>query len=340
MSSSTSSSKKKPFRLYSSGFIGFLVLFAAVETFVFRDVYFYGHEYRSFVGQFAELDYSFVHSDPVRVETAIFGDSMSKDALRPDLMAESIGRDPGTIFNFSLSGGKAFEIYHTYRKYADRLPNLKEAIVVVSEHQINSYNMANDPKFRFYAGLVDRLRIMDRDNYGELLLGWVSKGFDMRSVWSKMVQSYNKGTLPKKSITEVSKPGGLRAETQKEENGLTPEYAKERTDSWFEQYDPHSLQTDAFESLLRDLHARGVQIVILQLPRSDLFEEAVQREYAAQEQEYLDIVTSLAEKYDAEFKIMSNEGLKLEQHFRDTNHVNPKGAEIVSRRVAEEWLVK
>lgn len=341
MTSSTSSSKRKnrkPFRLYSAGFLGFLVLFAALEVSVFRDIYFYGIEYRSMAGQFAELDYSFRQADPARIETIILGDSQSKDALRPDLLAAASGRDPAAIFNFSLSGGKAFEIYHTYKKYAGSMPHVKQAIVVVNEHQINDHNIENDPKFRLYAGLSDRLKVMDKDNYGELLIGWVSKAFDMRSVWSKMLQSYWNDTLPKRPLPEVWKPGGLRAETQLEQGGLTPEYAEKRADGWFEQYDIEGLQAESLDNLLRELKERGIRTVVVQIPRSEMFEETVRRKYGALQQAYFDKVRSLASQYGAEFVIMSNEGLALEEHFRDTNHVNPKGAEIVSRRVAERWL--
>lgn len=345
MSSSTSNSKKKRskkrlWRRISWGFIGFVLLFASAEIFVFRDLDFYANEYRSSVGQFAELDYSFRHSKTDQVTLAIFGDSQSKDALRPDLLAAASGRSPDSIFNFSISGGKAFDIYHTYLKFADRLPNLKEAIIVVNEHQINSYNMANDEKFRFYAGLQDRVRVMNWDNYGELALGWVSKGFDMRGVWSRMLKSDLSGTLPKKPLASIYQPGGLRAETQIEKDGLTTAYAENRADGWFAQYDTDGLQTDSFEALLSHLHARGVRIVILQIPRSQLFEEVVKRKYPAEQQEYLQIISSLAKKYDAEFTVMSNEGLTLKDDFRDTNHVRPKGAAVVSREVAQRWLMK
>jgi len=340
MSSSTSSSRRKRRRRISFGFLGFLILFAAAEWFVFRNLDFYANEYRSPVGQLAELDYSFRHSRPDRVTIAILGDSTSKDALHPDLLAAASGRSADNIFNFSISGGKAFDIYRTYHKYSDQLPELKEAIIVVNEHQLNDYNMENDEMYRFYARLQDRIPIMNKDNYGELTLGWVSKAFDMRTLWSKMVRSYLKGTLPKKTLADVYKPGGLRAETEKPEKGLTPAYAEERADSWLGQYAPHGLQTDSLEALLRDLNDRGVRIVMVQLPRSQLFEETVRRKYPTEQQEYLDIVAGLAKKFGAEFTVLSNKGLTLEEHFRDTNHVNSKGAAIVSGEVAERWLGK
>src|SRR5690606_7444222 len=132
MNLSTSNSKRKGLRRWSWGLIGFLALFAALEVVVFRSPALYGIEYRSAVGQFTELEQSFRHADTERITIAILGDSQSKDALRPDMLAEASGRDPASIFNFSISGGKAFDIYRTYLQYADQLTALEEVIVVVN----------------------------------------------------------------------------------------------------------------------------------------------------------------------------------------------------------------
>ncbi|WP_164472825.1 hypothetical protein [Cohnella candidum] len=314
-----------------------MLIYVFAEIFLFRNLAFYGHEYRSFVGQFAELDVSFQHANPSAIDTVIFGDSQSKDALRPDLLAAASGRNPESIFNFSVSGGKAYEMYHNYLKYVDRLPHVKEAIIVINEHQINSYNMANDPKFRYYAGLKDRIRIMNKDNYGELALGWASKAIDLRDIWSKMVRSYFKGTLPKPLAT-VWQPGGLRAETEVKQENLTAAYAEKTADGWFQNYDLNGLQTESLESLLKELHSKGIKIVILQIPRSDLFEAVIKKKYAKQQQAYFNEIQYLATEYDAEFHVMSNQGLTLKEYFRDTNHLRPKGAKVVSQRIAEQWL--
>lgn len=341
MNSSTSSSraakrkrKRRSLRIYS-GFLGFLVLFAAAEISIFRDLSWYGLSPGSSLGQFNEIRRSFQLADPENITTAIFGDSQSIDALRPEYMAEPAGMDPGEIFNFSVSGGKAYEIYHTYLTYKDDLPNLKTAFVAVNEHQINSFDMASDVKFRFYAGLGDRLKVMDRDNYGELLLGWVSKAFDLRSFWSGLWDSYREGKL--KELPEP-RPGGLPARTDGGGYYSSIEYAEDTADRWFKGYDPHGLQTEALESLLQDLHDRGTRIIILQVPRSPEFEAVFKRKNAEEQRIFLEIIQSLADKYEAEFAVMPNEGLRLDRDFRDVNHLNPKAAKEFSRIVAERWL--
>lgn len=331
MSSFISNFRKR--RLYNLGLIGLIILFGIAENRVFRNLDFYGMQPYSFVGQLTELEHSFELMDSDRITAAVFGDSQSIDALRPDLMEKSAGREGGTIFNFSISGGKAYDIYHTYLEYADQLPSLREAIVVVNEHQLNSTGIDQDIKFRYYAGLGDRLRIMNKDNYGELLLGWVSKAYDMRSIWAPLLDKYLNNDLPD---PVQWKPGGIRARTAKAP--ITAQNAEDTATRWFENYQLDGLQTDSLEALLRSLHKRGVRVTILQIPRSSLFETAVTKLYPDEQQRYFGMIEELARKYEAEFVVMSNEALPDDQYFRDTNHLNAKGAAVVSKEVAERWL--
>ncbi|WP_373232250.1 hypothetical protein [Cohnella sp.] len=327
-------------RLYSFGLIGFFLLINTSEVTVFRNLDFYGLS-SGFIGQFSEMDKSLHSGDPSKITTAVFGDSMSIDALRSDYLAEAAGRSKDSFYNFSISGGKGYDIYKTYQKYQGELIHLKEAIVVVNEHQLNSYNMEDDVKFKYYSGLKDRIRIMNWDNYGELLAGWALKSYDMRTIWAKMFDSYREGKLK----NFKPRAGGL---TPQAPDPTDPEYmmgktktveiAENTAERWFEGYNIKGLQSESLENLLRNLHDDGVRIHILQIPRTQRFEDAVRSKYTAEQQQYLDLINGWADKYDAEFTIMSNEGLTLEKHFRDTNHVTPQGARIVTARVAEALL--
>jgi hypothetical protein len=336
MSSFISNFKK--LRLYSFGFIGFFLLIGTTDVTVFRNLDFYGLS-SGFIFQFSELDKSFHSGDPSKITTAVFGDSMSIDALRSDYLAEAAGRSKDTFYNFSISGGTDYDIYNTYKKYKDELTNLKEVIVVVNEHQLNSYKIENDVKFKYYAGLKDRIRVMNWDNFGELLIGWVLKSYDLRTIWAKMYDSYREGKL--KSVKP--RAGGLTPQapdptSPEYAKGKKPEVAKLTAERWFEGFDMEGLQTESLELLLKDLHDSGVRIIVLQIPRSQLFEDAVKLKYASEHKQYLAKITELAHKYGAEFNIMSNKGLSYEKHFRDPNHLTPQGARIVTARVAERWL--
>ncbi|GIQ70889.1 hypothetical protein DUZ99_13330 [Xylanibacillus composti] len=330
-------------RYIGLGLAALLSILILLETLVFRNTDFYGYS-PGFIGQLAELKASYAQEEPAQIKVAIFGDSMSLDALRPEIMEDEAGWPRGTVFNFSLSGGSAFDMYKTYKSYESRLPAMEHAIIVVNEHQINNAEAAKDIKFKFYANLNDRLQVINRDNYGELLLGWAWKGYEMREVWKMMLDKYRHDREhpdePKQLRDEIpAYPGGIKPLTWSPRTDKTYEYAEEVAARWFDPYVTEGVRTEALGKLIRELTESGVQVTILQIPRTPFFEQAVSAKYEDKRQEYLAIVQGYADEYGAAFTVMSNEGLDPETDFRDTNHVSPDGAEKVSRDIARRWLV-
>src|SRR5699024_1492173 len=104
---------------------------------------------------------------------------------------------------------------------------------------------------------------------------------------------------------------------------------------WFEDFQMGGPRSDSFESLIRDLRAQDVVVTVIQLPRHEWFEQAIAEYYPDERAEYEAFLRDVTAAYGAELWMMSNEGLELEEHFRDTNHVSVSGAEVVSRQVAE-----
>lgn len=341
----TDDSKQRAGRRYiGMGMLALLSILILLEALVFRNVDFYGHS-PGFIGQMAELKASYAQEEPQQIKVAIFGDSMSLDALRPEIMEDEAGWRRGTVFNFSLSGGSAFDMYKTYKNYEERLPGLEHAIVVVNEHQINNAEAAKDIKFKFYANLNDRIQVMNADNYGELLLGWVWKGYEMREVWRMVLDKYRHDREypeePKQLRYEIPVyPGGIKPLTWSPKTDKTYEHAEEVAARWFDPYVTAGVRTDALGKLIQELSERGVKVTIVQIPRTPFFEQAVSAKYETQRQQYLGIVQGFADAHGAEFAVMSNEGLDPETDFRDTNHVSSQGAEKVSREIARRWLTK
>lgn len=345
MSSSTSSSDagsrvggRRTIRRISWGLVVMIALLAAAELFVFRNVFTYdmGRAARGgFVGQWAHLERSLAATDAAAIEYAIFGDSQSIDALRPELMAAELGVAADRIFNFSVSGGKPTDMLYTYKRYKDKLPNLREAIVVVNEHQFNNADVAADSKFKFHAGLLDRLRVMSADNYGELLGGWALRSFGMRSEWTRLISMHREGRWP--SEPAAAYPGGIEPLTWSPPEHRTAGHAAETAERWFDGWQPEGRYTSAYMELLARLHADGVRTVVVQVPRSSLFDGAVQADYVRQRGQYEELVTWGVQRYDGGVIMLDADMLNMTiEHFRDTNHVNAAGAEIVSRYVAQK----
>jgi hypothetical protein len=337
------SSAPRPGRFHSFRHLGWgllvaLILLAIADIYIFRDAYTYDVGTNrgargGFIGQWAQLDRSFKAADPDRIEYAVFGDSQSIDALRPDIMADELGVASESIFNFSVTGGKPTDIAYTYHQYIDQLPNLRHIILIVNEHQFNNADIGRDSKFKFHAGLRDRLQAMDKDNYGELLTGWFLRSFGMRSEWVKLVERYRTGELP---ANPAPYPGGIQPLTWSPPSDKTAAFARQVADRWFKDWQLEGVYTDTFDAWVGAIRDRNIQLTIVQLPRTDLFEQVIQTSYSEQQQAYFEHILDTAAINDVEFIIMDNTLLTREA-FRDTNHVNPQGAEQLSRYAANRW---
>jgi len=318
----------------NAGISGFIVLIILLEVFLFRNLYFYGLSPGN-IGQLGELKASFAHAEHEQIKVAIFGDSQSMDALRPELLAEQSSYEQAQLFNFSISGGSAYDLEQVYQQYASALTELESAIVVVGEHQFNESRTVEDIKFKYFAGLRDRLQVMNRDNYGELLLGYVFKSYGMRTEWTMMIDKYQAGELRSEVPVHA---GGLPPVTWSPRQSRTEEYAQETADRWFEHFEMGGLRSAGFASLIQDLREQDIDVTVIQLPRHEWFEQAIRDNYATEQQQYRQFLQQVTDQYGAKLWLMSNEGLALETHFRDTNHVNEEGARLVSRQVAERLL--
>jgi hypothetical protein len=332
------SNRFKAVRRIGWGLIVALLILAIADIYIFRDAYTYDvgtakGARGGFIGQWAQLDRSFKSTDPDQIEYAIFGDSQSLDAFRPDIMADELGIDSEQIFNFSVTGGKPTDIAYTYHQYMDQLPSLRHIILVVNEHQFNNVDSAQDPKFKFHASLRERWQAMNKDNYGELLTGWVFRSFGMRSEWQSLVARYRSGELP---ANPAPFPGGIAPIPWSPPTDKTAKFAQTVADRWFKDWQPEGVYSHTFDELVHDIRSDGIELTIVQIPRTDLFEQEVQAHYAEQQQAYFDHIRDTASINNVEFIIMDSTLLTREA-FRDTNHVNPQGAEQISRYAADRW---
>ncbi|MFD2672035.1 hypothetical protein [Marinicrinis sediminis] len=316
------------------GIVGVLVLLVLLELTLFRNLAFYGKS-PGFIGQLAELEASFEATHAPNIEVAIFGDSLGLDALRPDLLADAAGMNEEEIFNFSISGGSAYDMAKLYHHYEASMPGLKKVLIVVNEHQFNNLEAASDIKFKFFAGLQDRLDVMNTQNYGDLLLGWMLKSYDMRSIWKKMLEKYESGDL--REAAPVYE-GGLPPVTWSPKEYREPAYAKKVAQRWFENYEIEGIRTDKFGEMLAAMSERDLEVVVIRLPRSEAFETYTAVHYADEQQAFQSHVAETAKLTGAVSVVLPQELLTYPNHFRDVNHVNPEGAKVVSSYVAERWL--
>lgn len=323
------------------GALAAFLLLGLMDASIFRDPAFYDLGNKNgarggFIGQFAHIARAFEAQGGENIEYAIFGDSQSIDALRPDAMAEALGIPADRIFNFSTSGGKPTDNLYLYRKYAKQMPNLKKVLYIVNEHQLNNADAGNDTKFKFHARLRQRLKAINRDNYGELLTGWALRSFGLRTEWTALLERYRAGTWPPEE--EAVFPGGIEPLRWAPPSTKTPEYAEEVAERWFRDWQPDGVYTDALAELLAAWRERGVEAVVLEIPRMPWFEAAVAEKYGEEREQYVRMVAEIAARYGAAFEVVSAEEAGLtEDGFRDVNHMSPDGAAAFSRHAALRW---
>lgn len=328
-------------RLGWGALVAFLLL-GVLEVQLFRDAAFYDLGNKSgarggFIGQFAHIDRAFRAAGGENIRYAVFGDSQSIDGLRPDVMAEVLGVPASHIFNFSTSGGKPTDNLYLYRKYGGRMPNLERVIYVVNEHQLNNADAGEDTKFKFHATLPQRLKAMNRDNYGELLTGWALRSFGLRTEWRALLDRYRAGTWPPEE--EAMFPGGIEPLPWAEPRTRKPEYAAEVAERWFRNWQPEGVYTEALAELLAAWRAAGLDVVVVEIPRMPSFDEAVAAAFGREREEYVNLVTRMATENGAMFEVIRAEeaGLDGTEHFRDVNHMNPDGSGVFSRYAARRW---
>ncbi|BAU26540.1 hypothetical protein DFP93_10879 [Aneurinibacillus soli] len=329
ISSISSSNHPTRKRRVVRGFLWGVVFLLLAELFLFRNPALYGTSPASFLGQIANVQERLARQNPDRIKVLILGDSQSMDALRPPLLAAHYGVAPDEIFNLSVSGGKAVDMLHLYEEAADKLPNLKRVIIAVNEHQVNSVDIKSDAKFRYFATLSERMGAPHVADKADLVFGQLLYAYGLRDVWTQLAKQWWDGKLPQEPRDKYEYRWGLPPVPGREPAHLGPAYARIVADRWMKDYRLDGPQANAFHKLVGKLAKRGVQITIVQLPRTQAFEQVMKATYGQQQAAFRARMQTEATQAGASFTVIPP---TLEDaYFRDANHVNEHGAKEIIR---------
>ena len=329
ISSISSSNQPTRKRRAIQGFLWGLVFLLLVEIFLFRNPALYGVSPASFLGQIANVQERLARQHPDRIKVLVLGDSQSMDALRPPLLASHYGIQPDEIFNLSVSGGKAVDMLHLYEDAEGKLPNLMRVVIAVNEHQLNSADIKSDAKFRYFATLSERMgtpRVADK---ADLAFGQLLYAYGLRDVWTQLAQQWWEGKLPQEPRDKYAYRWGLPPVPGREQKHFGTEYARTVADRWMKDYRLDGPQADALHKLVQHLKERGVQVTVVQLPRTQAFEHVMKTTYAGQQAAFRERVQSEAAQIGASFTVIPP--LLDDAYFRDANHVNERGAKEITR---------
>jgi hypothetical protein len=319
---------RKKYTWWMRGFVWALLFVVLCEAFIFRNPALYGLSPASFIGQIADVEKRFERQDTSKIKLLVLGDSQSMDALRVPLLAKRYGLEPDEIFNMSVSGGKVVDMLRLYEKHKKELPNLKRVIISVNEHQLNSSTDSGDLKFRYNATLWERLQVPHVEQKADLAFGWLLYSYGLREVWTKLWSLYWEGQLPQQPKDHYTYRWGLPPVEGREPDHLGPKYAAEVAKRWMPEYRLKGAETNALKRLMDDLSEQNVQIMTLQLPRTQAFEQIMKEQYKPEQDAFRKFVGDLTEQHHGRFVIIPP--TLDESYFRDANHMNKKGAEKIT----------
>jgi len=319
--------RRKP-SWWMRGFIWALLFVVLCEAFLFRNPALYGISPASFIGQIADVEKRLEAQDTEKIKLLVLGDSQSMDALRPPLLAARYGLKPDEVFNLSVSGGKAVDMLHLYERHKDKMPNLQRVIISVNEHQLNSTTDHADNKFRYHATLWERLQVPHVEEKADLAFGWLLYSYGLREVWTQMWKLYWEGKLPQQPRDKYAYKWGLPPVEGRDAKHFGPNYAAEVAKRWMPEYRLEGAQTQALKRLMGELSEHGVQVTVLQLPRTQAFEHVMKTQYAAEQAAYRQFIDNLAKQHNGRFVIIPP--TLDDSYFRDANHMNKKGAEKIT----------
>ena len=326
ISSSNQPNRKRP---ALRGLLWGLVFLLLAEIFLFRNPALYGVSPASFLGQIANVQERLARQDTDRIKLLVLGDSQSMDALRPPLLAEHYGMQPDEIFNLSVSGGKAVDMLHLYEDASDELPHLTRVVIAVNEHQLNSADIKSDAKFRYFATLPERMgtpRVADK---ADLAFGQLLYAYGLRDVWTQLAKQWWAGKLPQEPRDKYAYRWGLPPVSGREPKHFGMEYARTVADRWMEGYRLDGPQADAFHQLIEQLKERGVQVTVVQLPRTQAFENVMKTSYVEKQTAFRNRIRTEMEQIGASFTAIPP--VLDDSYFRDANHMNERGAREISR---------
>ncbi|ATW24521.1 hypothetical protein [Candidatus Formimonas warabiya] len=316
--------------IFRKSFFWFLIFLMAFEFLIARNLAFYGLAPTSSVGQISSLLKIFDRQDKEKIRWLVLGDSQSRDAIRPTLVARELGQDPGSIFNLSINAGKPTDFEYLLRQVVPRLPNLQGVIITVNEHYFDRKDVQYDPKFRFIAGLGDRAAVPGPERKADLVLSWLSYTYGMRLQWWETMKMVFRGeTAPDTDAY----PGGLAPVSDSTEEHYTVKYAKELSTSWLLDFRLPGPESGALERTLQFLDGQNLSWQMVYLPKTALIDRIIDEKFCRQEQEFFAYVEDLAARHRKKL-YRDFPGLTYDC-FRDVNHMNEKGAEKMAPRMGE-----
>ena len=280
---------------------------------------------------------------PEPFKIAVLGSSITVWAIIESQLATDLGLEAGAVRRLATPGGSNFDMWNMVRYNSHRFEDVELMVVEVNPFILQS-GLDDDPRIRFtisqHATLGERLLIHGGDERRMQVAEWV---LPLQSVRRNLRSAFLNVADPPPGwkyfpdIADRTEP----SRSWDPRSPRAPEVKKpdETAHRLFGSWEASKLQENSLRELCAWCHARGITLVLQQLPLHPAVARVVteKKRFAAGLRKYQEFV----EEMDLRPALFLREldaaavGIPLEG-MRDTTHYNRVGAEIYTRHLAQE----
>jgi len=249
-----------------------IALLAAVELGVARSTWLWSSNEASPSGVVDALERHVIDA-AAHPAVVLLGNSRTRDAVIPRQLERELGAETGSVLNLGLTGGSLFDSMMLYQRNRAKLGSARWVVVQVEQNAFLPVRPRE--RFRRFASLGDRVRLLDFEERASVVLGFFWKTYDAQAPLKRFLRGEGGG-----SRLAIGADGRVQWREDAVETG--PE-TLDFTAQW---QPPRSLEVDPLavsflQRLLDMIEADGPRVAFFRSPVRDDYLDAG-GEYAEQ----------------------------------------------------------
>lgn len=275
------------------------------------------------------------HARPIIV---FAGDSRAECNLDPSSAAIVMGLDPGSVVNIAVRAGESAMALAAYQNYEDRFAKRPILVLSVSPHNVSDRSELDqyfNAEYYWSVGMAERVRSLSIKD------AIVATATPERLLVKQLEDRFG--------ATELDWPwstGGFRPLVQKPEDSATDGFQRtiDRLRRWrcFAVGDEDATPWQQLRADLRQFQSLGVQVVLLDAPdHPAMLQRLANTPDGRNYQRFREILIHTAR--NLRIPLLSYDASDLgnqspDDLFHDGVHLNAKGAELLTQRVARDLI--
>jgi len=313
-------------------FVGFVVVFVIFEIIVRTSLFWSIAPSSQSQRLLTVTGLALGDSDPSIV---IFGNSILRNAVSSNVLADELGIGRADVVNLSVSSGVAHDFTHQYDTYVQDGRNLKLVVIGIDPRafDVGQSNPELQPRFREAASFDERLMITDVKTRTDLIIGWLWRSWDARY----QSASYAHELLFTRKISDqLPVVDDLGRWDMVSPNFRTSEQEiidlADKDGSEYSYFD--GVNMNALRELVRSAADRDVEVLLLQYPVTDLYFDHFEKTAGIELQKFYSAVAEITGSSVVTVEHGLNSCPTIDSCYTDYGHMSAAGSTNYSKQVA------